>query len=325
MRRREFIAGLGGTVAAWPLAVRAQQPAMPVIGLLSVHTPEVEGPNWAVFRDSLRQGGFVAGVNLAIEYRYANAQFQQMSALAADLVSRRVAIIGAGPEAAEFAKTATATIPIVFVNGDDPVRTGLVASLNRPDGNLTGVTLLGPDLLAKRLTLLHYLVPQAARTGVLVDSISRESSFQLQEVEEAARHVGVSIRIVSVGSDRNLDAAFATLAGERVGAVFVTAGTYFFGARDRLIALAAQNRIPAFYFTREHVVAGGLASYGPSVPDAFRQAGAYAARILKGEKPANLPVQLPTKFQFVLNLKTAKALGLAVPLDVLTFADEVIE
>ena len=272
MRRREFIVGLGGA-AAWPLAAHAQQPAMPVIGLLSVHTPEVEGPNWAIFRDSLRQGGFVAGVNLAIEYRYASAQFQQMPALAADLVSRRVAIIGAGPEAAEFAKTATATIPIVFVNGDDPVRTGLVASLNRPDGNLTGVTLLGPDLLAKRLSLLHYLVPQAARTGVLVDSISRESSFQLQEVEEAARHVGVSIQIVTVGSDRNLDAAFATLARERVGAVFVTAGTYFFGARDRLIALAAQNRIPAFYFTREHVVAGGLASYGPSVPDAFRQAG----------------------------------------------------
>jgi putative tryptophan/tyrosine transport system substrate-binding protein len=323
MRRREFIAGLGA--AAWPAVARAQQPAMPVIGLLSVHTPEVEGPNWAVFRDGLRQGGFVAGVNLAIEYRYASYQFKQMPALAADLVSHRVAIIGTGPDAAGFAKTATATIPIVFVNGGDPVRTGLVASLNRPGGNLTGVTLLGADLLAKRLGLLHDLVPQAARIGVLVDSIFGESSFQLQELEEAARRVGVSIRVVTVGSDRNLDAAFATLAGERVGAVFVTAGTYFFGARDRLVALAAQNRIPAFYFTRDHVDAGGLASYGPSTPDAFRQAGAYAARILKGEKPADLPVQLPTNFQFVLNLKTAKALGLTIALDVLTIADEVIE
>jgi putative ABC transport system substrate-binding protein len=324
MRRREFIAGFG-SAAAWPLAARAQRTAVPVIGLLSVHPPDVEGPNWAVFRDSLRQGGFVAGVNLAIEYRYASSQFQQMPALAADLVARGVALIGTGPEAAEFAKAATAMIPIVFVNGDDPVRSGLVASLNRPGGNLTGVTLLGPDLLAKRLSLLHVLVPQAARLGVLVDSTSGESRFQLQELEEAARRVGVSIRVVTVGSDRNLDAAFATLGEEPVGALFVTAGTYFFSARDQLVALAARDRIPAFYFAREHVDAGGLATYGPSVPEAFRQAGSYAARILKGEKPADLPVQLPTKFQFVLNLKTAKALGLIIPLDVLTIADEVIE
>jgi putative ABC transport system substrate-binding protein len=304
---------------------QGQQAALPVIGLLSVHPSEIEGPNWAVFRDGLRQGGFVEGVNVAIVYSYANSQFQQMPALAADLVSRGVAIIATGPEAAEFAKAATATIPIVFVNGDDPVRSGLVASLNRPGGNLTGVTLLGPDLLVKRLGLLRVLVPQAARLGVLVDSVSRESSFQLQELEEAARRVGASIRVVTVGSDRNLDEAFATLTKERVDAVFVTAGTYLFAARDRLVALAARDRIPAFYFAREHVDAGGLATYGPSVPDAFRQAGAYAARILKGEKPADLPVQLPAKFQFVLNLKTAKALGLTIPLDVLTIADEVIE
>jgi putative ABC transport system substrate-binding protein len=324
MRRREFIAGLG-SAATFPLKTRAQQAAVPVIGLLSAHPPDIEGPNWAVFRDSLRRGGFVAGVNLAIEYRYASSQFQRMPALATDLVSRGVAMIGTGPEAAEFAKAATTTIPIVFVNGDDPVRSGLVASLNRPGGNLTGVTLLGPDLLAKRLSLLHVLVPQAASVGVLVDSISGESRFQLQELEEAARRVGVSIRVVTVGSDRNLDEAFATLTEERVGALFVTAGTYFFGARDRLVTLAARDRIPAFYFAREHVDAGGLATYGPSVPEAFRQAGTYAARILKGEKPADLPVQLPTRFQFVLNLKTAKALGLKIPLDVLTIADEVIE
>jgi putative ABC transport system substrate-binding protein len=298
---------------------------MPVIGLLSVHSPEVEGPNWAVFGEGLRQSGLVSGVNLAIEYRYASSQFQQMPALAADLVSRGVAIIGTGPEAAEFAKTATSTIPIVFVNGDDPVRSGLVQSLNRPGGNLTGVTLLGPDLSVKRLGLLHLLVPQATHLGILLDSISGESNFQLQELEEAARRVGVSIRVVTVGSDRNLESAFATLAKEGVGAVFVTAGTYFFGARDRLVALAARNRVPAFYFSREHVEAGGLATYGPSVPDAFRQAGAYAARILKGEKPADLPVQLPTKFQFVLNLKTAKALGLTIPETLLATADEVIE
>jgi putative ABC transport system substrate-binding protein len=324
MRRREFIAGLGGA-AALPIMARAQQASVPVIGLLSVHPPDVEGPNWAVFLDSLRQSGFIAGVNLAIEYRYASSQFEQMPALAADLVSRGVAMIGTGPEAAEFAKAATAMIPIVFVNGDDPVRSGLVASLNRPGGNLTGVTLLGPDLLAKRLSLLHVLVPQAARLGVLVDSTSGESRFQLHELEEGARRVGVSIRVVTVGSDRNLDAAFATLAEERVGALFVTAGTYFFGARDRLVALAARDRIPAFYFAREHVDAGGLATYGPSVPEAFRQAGTYAARILKGEKPADLPVQLPTKFQFVLNLKTAKALGLTIPETLLATADEVIQ
>jgi putative tryptophan/tyrosine transport system substrate-binding protein len=324
VKRRAFIAGLG-SVVAWPVVARAQQPAMPVIGLLSVHPPEVEGPNWAVFRDGLRQGGFVAGVNVAIEYRYASSHFQQMPSLAADLVSRRVAIIGTGPESAEFAKAATATIPIVFVNGDDPVRSGLVASLNRPGGNLTGVTLLGPDLLSKRLNLLHRLVPQAARIGVLVDSISGESSFQLREVEEVARQVGVSIRVVTVGSGRNLDGAFATLAGEHVGAVFITAGTYFFAARDRLIALAAQESFPAFYFSREHVVAGGLATYGPSVPEAFRQAGAYAARILKGEKPADLPVQLPTKYEMVINLKTAKALGLTIPETLLATADEVIQ
>ena len=222
IRRREFITLAGGAAVAWPLAARAQRSAMPVIGLLSVHTPDVEGPNWAVFRDGLRQGGFVAGINLAIVYRYASSQFQQMPALAADLVSAGVAIIGTGPEAAEFAKTATSMIPIVFVNGDDPVRSGLVARLNRPGGNLTGVTLLGPDLLAKRLGLLHDLVPQAARVGVLVDSSSRESSFQLQELEEAARRVGVSTLVVTVGSDRNLEAAFATLAKERVGAVLVT-------------------------------------------------------------------------------------------------------
>jgi putative ABC transport system substrate-binding protein len=324
MQRRSFLTLLGGAAAAWPLAARAQQRAGPVIGVLSVHTPEVEGPYWAFFRDSLRRGGFVDGINVAIEYRYGSYQYEQMSALAADLVSRRVAVIAAGPATAAIAKAATATIPIVFVHGADPVRTGLVASLNRPGNNLTGISMLLPDLVAKRFGLLHDLVP-TNHIGALLDSSSLNLSSQLEQLQEAARRLGVSIHNVTVESDRNLDAAFKTLVERNVGALFVGGGTYFFGARNQLVTLAAHHRIPAIYESREYVRGGGLATYTTSESDAFGKAGAYAARILKGEKPADLPVQLPTKFEFVLNLKTAKALGLTIPIDVLTIADEVIE
>jgi putative ABC transport system substrate-binding protein len=326
--RREFITLLGGgATAAWPMATWAQPRAMPVIGLLSIHTPEVEGPNWAVFLRSLRAAGFVEGENISIEYRYASYRSEQLPIMAADLVQRRVALIAAGPVAPEVAKAATTTIPIVFVNGGDPVRSGLVASLNRPGGNLTGVSLLANDLAPKRFGLLRDIVPQAARIGLLVDPTLQQAvrQRQSQELEDAARKLGVSLREVAVGSDRNLDAAFATLVEERVDALFVGAGTYFFGARTQLVAFAAQYRIPAMYELREFMQAGGLAMYGTSVPDAFRKAGLYAARILKGAKPADLPIDLPTKFEFLLNLKTAKALGLTIPIDALTIADEVIE
>jgi putative ABC transport system substrate-binding protein len=323
MQRRSFLTFLGGAAAAWPLAAGAQQSTGPVIGVLSVHTPEVEGPYWAFFRDSLRRGGFVDGINVAIEYRYGSYQYEQMSTLAADLVSRRVALIAAGPATAAIAKAATATIPIVFVQGGDPVRTGLVASLNRPGNNVTGISMLFPDLAAKRFGLLHDLVP-TNHIGALLDSASLNLSSQLEQLQEAARRLGVSIHNVTVESDRNLDAAFKTLVERNVGALFVGGGTYFFGARNQLVTLSAHHRIPAIYESREYV-RGGLATYTTSESDAFGKAGAYAARILKGEKPADLPVQLPTKFEFVLNLKTAKALGLTIPIDVLTIADEVIE
>jgi putative ABC transport system substrate-binding protein len=321
LKRREFITLLGGA-AAWPLAARAQQAAMPVVGLLmgrsSLHLS-------AAFRQGLGEVGFVEGQNVAIEFRYGNGQYDRLPALAAELVQRRVSVIAAGWPAGQAAKSATATIPIVFIGGGDPVREGLVASLNRPGGNLTGVIMLAPDLEKKRLGLLHELVPQASTIAVLLDANLRDAEFQLQEFRAAERHLGLSIRVVSVGSEQDFETAFATLAQERAGALIVAASTFFNTHRDQLVALASRYRIPTIYELREFAAAGGLMSYSPSLTDVFHQAGVYTGRILKGTKPSDLPVLLPTRFDLVINLKTAKALGLEVPPMLLALADEVIE
>jgi putative ABC transport system substrate-binding protein len=324
MRRRQFITLLGAA-AAWPLTARAQQGALPVVGFLSTSSPELNKHFVSAFQQGLAGAGFVEGRNTTIEYRWAHSDYSRLPELATDLVRRRVAVIVTAPRAQDAAKAATETIPIVFVIGADPVRVGLVASLNRPGGNRTGIALLTPEMPAKRFGLLHDVVPQAAVFGLLLDSGSRNESFELQEVQTAANSVGRTIRVVSAGSESEIDAAFGTFAREQVGALMMSASVYFGSLRDRIVELAARHRIPVIYETRDWTEAGGLMSYGPSVTDAFRQAGAYTGRILKGEKPADLPVMLPTKFELVINLKTAKALGLNVSQDMLSIADEVIE
>jgi putative ABC transport system substrate-binding protein len=324
MRRRGFITLLGGA-AAWPLAARAQQRALPVVGYLSASSPEPAKNFASAFQQGLRDAGFVEGRNITIEYRWAHSDYSRLSELAADLVRRRVAVIVTSPRTQDAARAATETIPIVFVIGADPVRVGLVASLNRPGGNLTGIALLTPEMLAKRFGLLHDVVPQAAVIGVLLDSGSSTESFQLQEVQTAASSAGRTIRVVSAGSESEIDAAFVTFARERVGALMIAASVYFGSLRGRIVELAARHRIPVIYELREWAEAGGLMSYGPSATDAYRQAGVYTGRILKGEKPVDLPVMLPTKFEFVINLKTARALGIEVPPTLSAIADEIIE
>ena len=325
MRRREFFGVLGGAAAAWPVAARAQQPAMPVVGFLFFRPPEKSAHILAAFREGLREGGYVEGKNVAIEYRFAGGQLERLPLLAADLVQRQVAVIAAGPRAGEVAKSATAVIPIIFMTGADPVRTGLVANLNRPGGNLTGVTMLATELETKRVSLLKDLVPKAATIAVLVDSNNSSVAFQVEEIQAAARSVGVPVQVVSASSERDFDAAFETIMQWRADALIVAASSYFNDYGDRLATLAARHKIPAIYELREFVEAGGLMSYAPSLVAAFRQVGNYTARILKGDKPADLPVMLPTKFEFVINLRTAKALGLSIPPGLLALADEVIE
>jgi putative ABC transport system substrate-binding protein len=324
MNRRDVITLLGGAAAAWPLGARAQQPAVPVVGFFQ-YGP-AGGPSAAAFREGLSEMGFVEGRNVTIEYRFADTQSERLPAMAADLVQRRVAVIAAGPRAHDAAKAATATIPIIFMSGGDPVRMGLVASLNRPGGNITGVTVLGTDLTGKRLGLLHDLVPQATLIGALRDSTVPDLLLpQLQEVQAAGRSLGRPIRIMTVDGPGEYESAFANLAREGAGALFVINSANFVTLRVQLIALAARYRLPASYEFRDFAEAGGLMSYGPRLSDAYRQVGHYAGRILKGEKPADLPVMLPTKFELVINLKTAKALGMTIPPGVLAIADEVIE
>jgi putative tryptophan/tyrosine transport system substrate-binding protein len=321
MRRREFIAGLGGA-AAWPLAARAQQPALPVIGYLGTQSAEVDHKNITVpFLQGLKETGYVEGQNIAVEYRWAENIFDRLPALAADLVRRRVAVILApGAAAARAVKAATTTIPIVFNTAVDPVAIGLVASLNRPGANVTGSTILSIELGPKRLQLLHELIPNAAAFGVLV-----ESQSIITDLQAAARTLGLQLFVANARTDSDFETAFASFSQQRVGAVLVGISTLFSRRMEQLAALAARHALPAIFPYREYVQAGGLMSYGSSLGYGYHQAGIYTGRILKGEKPADLPVEQATRIELTLNLKTAKALGIEFPTGLLVRADEVIE
>src|SRR5262249_43858415 len=324
LKRRDIITLLGGAAAAWPLTARAQQPGLPVIGYLSSGSPESDTPRLTGLRRGLSQTGYVEGRNLVIEYRWAGSQAERLPALAADLVRLRVAVIvAAGPPSTFAAKAATTSIPIVFTVGADPVQLGLVASLNQPGGNLTGFNNVIGELGAKGLALLHELVPSAAMIGFLENPNNPIFELTTRDVLAAAPVIGLKVQILKASTDRKIDAAFASL--ERTGALLVGGDPFFNNRIDRLIELAARHAIQTMYLFHEFVVAGGLISYGVSLTEQFRQVGLYAARILKGEKPADLPVIQATKLELIINLKTAKALGLQIPDRLLALADEVIE
>ena len=327
LRRREFVTLLGGAAAPWPLVARAQQPAMPVIGFLHVAFPGPYTQHLVAFRQGLKQSGYVEGQNVEIEYRWANNENDQLPELAADLVRRQVALIVAagGSPSALAAKGATATIPIVLVFGSDPVRLGLVASLNRPGGNVTGVTFLTTELMPKRLELLRELIPQATTLAYLADLRFVLGQEMLRDTLAAAGVLGRQIAVMEARSSRDFELAFATFVERQAGALIVAASQLFDSNRDQLVALAALHKMPAIYQAREYVLDGGLMSYGANQVEAFRLGGLYAGQILKGEKPANLPVQQSTKIELVINLKTAKTLGIEVPLSMLMRVDEVIE
>jgi putative ABC transport system substrate-binding protein len=326
MRRREFITLIGGA-AAWPVAASAQQPAMPVIGFLYTTSPDAVADRLRAFRQGLKETGYVEGDNVTIVYRFAEGQNDRMPELAADLVRGRVAVIAAANTiSALAAKAAATTIPIVFALNEDPVRLGLVGSLARPGGNLTGINFLAGELQAKRLELLRELVPGAARVAVLVNPTSRTNTeTTLRDVQPAARAMGLQIQVVNASTSREIDAAFANLGRERPDALFVSPEAFFVSRRVQIAILAAQRSIPATYGSREYVEAGGLMSYGSNIADAWRQAGVYVGRVLKGAKPADLPVVQSTKFELVINHQTARSLGLTVPPSLLARADEVIE
>lgn len=327
MKRRDFIALLGSTAAlgAWPIAARAQQPALPVVGFLR-STALAPFQNLVVaFGEGLKEAGFVAGENVAVEYRYADNHSDRLPALVADLIRLPVAVLVVNSGAASAAKAATTTIPIVFAAGADPVKDGLVASLNRPGGNITGVSWLGSQVGAKRLELLRQIVPKATTIGMLEDPKSPGTEAERSDVLAAARAIGLQLDIIDVSNDRDIETAFTSFVQRGAGALLVGAGAFLTSRRESIVALAARYAIPAMYVEREGVVAGGLLSYGPSQSEAYRQAGIYAGRILKGEKPADLPVMQSAKFEFVINLKTAKTLGLTVPMIMQMTADEVIE
>ena len=326
MRRRELITLLGGAAAAWPLAALAQQQAMPVIGYFSGRSPDAEAPIRVPFLKALEGAGFAAGRNVAIEYRFAEGQDERLPALAAELVRRQVVMLVATDRpSAVAAKAATATIPIVFTSGLDPVQLGLVARLNRPGGNATGVSLFTAELGPKRLGLVRELLPKPGTIAFVVNANNATTPFQVQEMQAAAQSVGQPLLVVSVGTEEQVDKAFATMAERNVAAVLYGATLFFQVIRERLVALAARYRIPALYEWREFVTAGGLMSYSTDRNEVGREAGSYAGRILKGEKPADLPVVQSSRFELVNNLKTAKTLGLEVPPSLLARADEVIE
>ena len=326
MRRREFITLLGGAIA-WPNAARAQQPAMPVIGILSAGTSELARDYVAAFHRSLADGGFVEGRTVGIEYRWIEGQNERLPALAADLVRRQVAVIVAASTPASLAaKAATQTIPIAFIVGTDPVGIGLVANLAHPDGNITGVTNLNVELFKKCFELMHSLMPPASTIAVLVNPANiAQTATEKTTVQDAARALGARVVILNASSPSEIESVFEVLIGQRVGALVVSGEIFFLNQRDRLVELAARHAVPTIYAYREFPVAGGLMSYGADFAEPYRLVGVYAGRILKGEKPANLPVQQATKVELVINLKTAKALGLNIPNTIIGRADEVIE
>ena len=328
MRRREFITLLGGAAVAWPVVARAQQPAMPVIGFLNSQSPDGYTERLRGFRQGLKEAGFIEGENVAIEYRWAENQLDRLPALATDLVRRRVAVVVAlgSPNLAMVAKAATTTIPIVFLVGEDPVRFGLVASLARPGGNITGINLFNNEINAKRLTLLRELIPTAVRAAVLVNPTNASiAETTAKDVETAAHALGLRLQVHNAGTSREIDATFATFAGERPDALFVAGDPFFNSRRVHLVHLASHHRLPTIYASRAYPDIGGLMSYGTDVTDSYRQSGAYTGRILKGAKPAELPVVQASKFEFVINAQTARMLGLTLPPSLLARADEVIE
>jgi putative tryptophan/tyrosine transport system substrate-binding protein len=327
MRRREFIWVFGGAAVLWPLAVYAQQRPMPVIGFLNVASPGPLRQQIAAFREGLKESGYVEGQNVAVEYRWAEGQYERLPELAADLVRQQVSVIfvGGGAPAELAVKAATTTIPIVFSTGGDPVRSGLVASLNQPSGNITGVYHFATGLEAKRLGLLHEMLPKATPIAVLINPNYADAENQLRDVQEAAARLGVQLVVVRANAESDFNAAFSTVVQQRSGALLVCASPFFNNRREQLVVLAARHAVPAIFEWRDFAVAGGLMSYGTSLADAYRQVGVYAGLILKGAKPADLPIVQATRFEFVINLSTAKTLGIEVPPTLLARADEVIE
>jgi putative ABC transport system substrate-binding protein len=325
-RRREFITLIGGAATAWPLAAHAQQAAMPVIGFLNSGSPGVFGHFVSAFRQGLGEAGYVEHRNVGIEYRWAEGQMDRLPVLASELVRAQVAVICAGsPPAALAAKAATTIIPVVFTSGEDPIKLGLVTSYNRPGGNVTGVALLVDVLGAKRLGLLREIVPAATLIAVLLDPTWPTFDTQLNDVQDAARTVGQQIHVLRANTEREIDAAFETAKEIRASAMMIGASTFFTVRRDQIVGLAARDALPTIYFQREFVAAGGLMSYATNLADAYRQAGLYSGKILGGARPADLPVAQLGKFELLINLKTARSLGLTIPGDVLSIADEVIE
>jgi ABC-type uncharacterized transport system substrate-binding protein len=327
IRRREFITLLGGASVAWPLAARAQQASMPVVGFLNSRSPDTSEDLVSAFRRGLAESGYLEGQNVTIEYRWAGGQYGRLPALAAELAARPVAVLvsAGGSPAALAAKAASAVIPLIFSVGGDPIELGLVESFNRPGRNATGIAVLTSALEPKRLGLLRELVPHADRLTVLLNVDNPPAERQLRDIQEAARAMNLPIQVMRASTDHEIDAAFETMAQQRKPALLVAADPFFDTRRERLVALSARFGIPTMYQFREYTVAGGLMSYGIDLPEVYRQAGTYAARILGGAKPAELPVMQPTKFELVVNLKTATALGVEVPLHLQQLADEVIE
>ena len=327
MRRRQFIALLGGAAASWPLATRAQQPALPVVGYISSGVPDDQLNLLAASRQGLKEAGYIDGQNIRIEYRWAEGHYDRLPALAAELASLKVAVIIAagGSDPGRAARAATSTIPIVFITAADPVQTGLVTSLNRPEANVTGISMIGAALESKRFELLHEVVPQAASIGVLINPNYPAAKAQAAEVQEASARLRVPLVLQNAGTEAEVDAAFASFLEQKAGALLFGNDPFFGSLREKLAALAIRNKLPAISFRREFAEAGGLLSYGPLFADGYRQAGVYAGKILSGTKTTDLPVMQPTKFELIVNLKTAKAMGLVISEAFLLRADEILE
>ena len=326
MKRRHFITLLGGAAAAWPLAARAQQPTVPVLGFLNGGSAEAQAALATAFWQGLSQTGYIENQNIKIEHRWAESQYDRLPAMAGDLVRRKVTVIAAtGTPAALAAKAATTVVPIVFETAGDPLKLGLVSTLNRPGHNITGVTQLSSELVSKRLGLLHDMIPAATIIGLLLNPHDPRTEAQASDMRTAARALGLQVHLVNASTEGEIDSAFAKSAQQRAGALIVGPSEFFTKRSEQIVALAARHALPTIYQYRLYAVAGGLATYGTSLTDSYRQAGIYTGRVLKGEKPTDMPVWQPTKFELVLNLRTAKALGLTIPPGVLAIADEVIE